>query len=99
MRPNFSYLLAASNANLKPGGPNEEEAISERRKIFAAAHRSDKIIRLISLLPDMRRLLSPRPRHGKPHAHLSLNLCILSTAQSLLLPPLPGSRIQCSPTF
>ena len=42
MRPNFPFLLAVSNANLKPGGPNEEEAITERRKIFAAAHRSDE---------------------------------------------------------
>ena len=40
MRPNLSFLSAASNANLKPG--DLEEAVSERRKAFAAVHRSDE---------------------------------------------------------
>ena len=71
MRPNFPFLLTVSNANLKLGGPNVEEAISERRKIFAAAHRSDKIIRLISLLTDMRRFLSPRPNMA---SHMLISL-------------------------
>ena len=41
--PNFPFLSTASNANLKPGGSAEvESAVSERRKAFAAAHRSDQ---------------------------------------------------------
>ena len=39
MRPNFSFFLAASNVNLKPG---VEEAVSERRKTFAAPIRRDE---------------------------------------------------------
>ena len=76
-----------------------------------------RIFRLTSLLPDMHRLSSPktRPRRGRRHAHLSLlnltlNLCILSSALSLVLlspllalltsptVPLPGSRLRSSPT-
>ena len=42
MRPNTPFVLAVSNANLKPGGRLVEEAEIERRKAFAAAHRSDE---------------------------------------------------------
>ena len=42
MRPDLPFLSAASNALLKPGGLlTKKEAISETRKTFAAAHRSD----------------------------------------------------------
>ena len=41
MRPNFPFSSAASNANLKLGG-EEEEAVSERPKTVAAAGRSDE---------------------------------------------------------
>ena len=43
MRPNFSFRSAASNAIPEAWWSAEvEEAVSERRKIFAAAHRSDE---------------------------------------------------------
>ena len=43
MRPNLPFFSAESNAILKPGGLAEvESAVSERRKAFAAAHRSDE---------------------------------------------------------
>ena len=42
MQPNPLFLSAASNALLKCGGSAEvEQAVSERRKAFAAAHRSE----------------------------------------------------------
>ena len=42
MRPNLPFLSAASNAILKPGGPLRWKVVGERRKTFAAAHRSDE---------------------------------------------------------
>ena len=44
-----------------------EDAVSERRKVFATAHRSDEIARFISPLLDAPRQSSPRPRlrHGR----------------------------------
>ena len=43
MRPNLPFLLAASNAILNPSGPLKwKKAVSERRKVFAPANRSDK---------------------------------------------------------
>ena len=43
MRPNLPFLSAASNAILKPGGLLRWKVrFSERRKAFAAAHRSDE---------------------------------------------------------
>ena len=47
MQPNFLFLSAASNTNLKPGG-EEEEAVSERRKTVAAADRRDDLQAYIS---------------------------------------------------
>ena len=52
-----------------------EDAVSERRKAFAAAHRSDEGCQAyISPLPDVLHLPSPRPRlrHGRRRALLSL---------------------------
>ena len=40
MRPNFLLLSATLNANLK--STEVEKAFSQRRKAFAAAHRSDE---------------------------------------------------------
>ena len=37
MQPNLPFLSAASNANLKPGSTEVEEAVSERPKAFVAA--------------------------------------------------------------
>ena len=42
MRPNLPFLSAASNAILKPGGLLRWNVKLERRKAFAAAHRSDE---------------------------------------------------------
>ena len=71
-----------------------EDAISERRKAFTPARRSDEDRQLTSPLPDLLRLLSPRPRlrHGRRLAllfrpNLTLNLYTLFFA--LLLAPLP----------
>ena len=75
-----------------------EEAIIERRKAFAAAHRSDKIDRLTSPLPDVLRLSSPKLRNGRQLAlfsrlNLTLNLCTLPFVLSLAhLPPLLTSQ-------
>ena len=88
-----------------------EEAASERHKAFAAGHRSVKIVRLTSPLPDVLRLSLPRLRHSRRLALLSrLNLCTLFFVLSLALLPhvpfaltsltvrLPGSRLRSSPT-
>ena len=72
-----------------------EQAVSERRKAFAAAHRKVmKIDRLTSLLLDAPRQSLPRPRlrHGRRLAllfqlSLTLNLYTLSFALSLALLP------------
>ena len=75
-----------------------EEAVIERRKAFAAAHRSDKIDRLTSPLPDVLRLSSPKLRNGRQLAlfsrlNLTLNLCTLPFVLSLAhLPPLLTSQ-------
>ena len=69
-----------------------EQAVSERRKAFAATHRSDEIARLTSPLLDAPRRSLPRLRHGRQlallfHRSLTLNLCTLFFA--LLLAHLP----------
>ena len=78
-----------------------EEAVSERRKAFAAAHRSDEDRHVYI---SVSRQSSPRPRlrHGRRlallfHLNLTLNLCTLFFTLSLaLLPRLPPLLI--SPT-
>ena len=71
-----------------------EEAVSERHKAFAAAHRSDEDRRLTSPLLDAPRQSSPRPRlrHDSRlallfHLYLTLNLYTLFFAISLALLP------------
>ena len=85
-----------------------EEAASERLKAFNMTHEVMKIIKLTCLLFNMPHLSSPRLKHGRRQAYLSmLNLSIFSFVLSLaLLPPLltsptvplPGSRLRSSPT-
>ena len=82
MRPNFSFLSAASNANLKLDGllkwkkQKQKPHVFpyERPKALAAFKEMMKIIMLRTLLPDVPPLSSPKPRlkHGKQHARLSV---------------------------
>ena len=67
-----------------------ESAVSERRKAFAAAHRSDEDRQDTSPLLDAPCQSSPRPRlgHGRRlallfHPNLTLNLYTLFSALSL----------------
>ena len=66
-----------------------EEAASERRKAFAAAHTEViKVVRLTSFLPDIPRRSRPRPRlrHGRRLALLSLlNLTLNQSILSFVL--------------
>ena len=87
-----------------------EEAVSERRRAFATAHRSDED-RQAYISASRRSLPRPRLRHGsRPallfHLNLILNLCTLFFALLLallprLLPPLtvllPGNRLRFMP--
>ena len=82
-----------------------ENAVSQRRKAFATAHKSDEDQQAyISALRHARlSLLKPRLRHDRRHALLSLfiltlNLCILSFVLSLALllhlsPPLTSPTV------
>ena len=86
-----------------------ESAVSERRKAFAAAHRSDEDRQAYISAFDAPRQSSPRPRlrHGRRLAILFyLNLCTLFFAISLArLPPLltsptallPGNQLRSMP--
>ena len=94
MRPNFSFLSAASNAILKSGGPLEwKMRLVKDVRLLLPLIEAMKIVRLTSLLPDMPRLSSPKPRlkNGRWLTLLfpksTLNLCTLSFV--LLLAPLP----------
>ena len=96
MRPNFQFLSAALNRHPKAWWSAEvEEAVSERRKGFALAHRSDEDRQAASPLPDVLRQSLPKSklkRHGRRPAFLSrpnltLNLCTFSFALSLALLP------------
>ena len=82
-----------------------ESAVSERRKTFAAAHRSDED-RQAYISASRQSLPRPRQRHGKRLALLfHLNLCILFVLSLALLPPLltfptvllPGNRLRFMP--
>ena len=90
-----------------------EEAVSERSKVFAVAHKSDKIARLTSLLLDMLRLSSQkqRLRHGRqlalpsrPNQTVNLYTLFSTLLLALLHPlltsptvPLPGNRLWSLP--
>ena len=101
MRLNLLFLSAASNALLKLGGLEVEEAVSKRRKVFAAAHRSDEGRH--AYISASRRALSVIAKAKteawqmtcsslSPTVGLTLNLCTLFFALSLALlsslPPL-----------
>ena len=98
MRLNLPFLLAASNAILKPGGLLRwKMRLVKDARLLLPLTEVMKIARLTSSLPDAHRLSSPRPRlrHGRRLAllsrpNLTLNLYTLFFALSLaLLPHLP----------
>ena len=97
MRPNFLFLLAASNAILKPGGPLKWKKRLVKDVKLLLSLRVMKIVRFTPPLPDVLCLSSPKPRlkHGKRLAllfrpNLTLNLCTLHFVLSLaLFPHLP----------
>ena len=105
MRPNLPFLLAASNAIRKPGGLLKwKKRLVIDVKLSLQLTEVMMIARLTSLLPDVLRLASPRPRirRGRRLAmlsrqYLTLNLCTLSFSLSLaVLPHL--SLLLTSPT-
>ena len=71
MRENFPFLLAVSNANLKPGCLLKW--LVKDVTFLLPLVEVMKIIRLTSLLPNMLHLSSPRLRHGRRLALLSLS--------------------------
>ena len=83
MRPNLSFLSAASNTNLKPGGLLKwMKQLMKDIKAFTAAHRSDENCQACISTFRFASLLSPRLRHGRQlallsHLNLTLNLCTL----------------------
>ena len=91
MRPNFPFLLAASNALLKPGGLLKwKKRLVKDARLLVSLTEVMKIARLTSPLPDVPRLSLPRPklRHGRRlallfHPNLTLNLYTLFFALSL----------------
>ena len=98
MRPNFSFLLVASNTNLKPEGLLKwKKRLVKGVKFLKPLIEAMTIVKLTSLLPDMPRLSLPKLRlkHGKRYTYLSLpnptiNLYIPSFVLPLtLLPHLP----------
>ena len=97
MRPNFSFLSAASNANLKSGGLLKwKKRLVKDVILLLSLVEVMKIVKLTFPLPDTPRLSSPRPRlrHDRrlallSHPNLTLNSCILCFVLSLAhLPPL-----------
>ena len=103
MRPNFSFLSAASNAILKPGSPLRwKKWLVKDASLSLPLTEVMKMARLTSPLPDVFRLSSPRPRlrHDRRLALLSrpnrtLNLYTIFFALSLAVPP----HLPLLPTF
>ena len=104
MRPNLSFLSAASNALLKPGGLLRwKKRLVKDARLSLPLTEVMKIARLTSPLLDApcQSLPRPRQRHGRLLAllfyiGLTLNLYTLSCALSLAhLPHLP--RLLTSP--
>ena len=63
MRSNLLFFLVVSNANLKPGGLlKQKKQLVKGVRLLLLLIEVIKIIRLTSLLSDMARLSSPRPR-------------------------------------
>ena len=98
MQPNLPFLLAASNALLKPGDQLKwNKRLVKDVRLSLQLTEVMKIVRLTSPLPDVLRLSSPRPklRHGRrlallSYPNLTLNLCTFSFVLLLaLLPHLP----------
>ena len=100
MRPNLPFLLAASNAILKPGGPLKwKKQLVKDVKPSLWLTEVMKFVTLTSPLSDVLRLSSPRPRlrlrHRRrlalpSHLNLTVNLYTLSfTLLLVLLPHLP----------
>ena len=95
MRPNLLFLLAASNAILKPGGLLRwKKRLVKDPKLSLLLTKVMKIARLASPLLDAPRQSSPRPRrrHGRRlallfHLNLTLNLYTLFFALSLAYLP------------
>ena len=94
MRPNLPFLSAASNALLKPGGSADVEgSVSERRKAFAAAHRSDEDRQdYISASRNASSVIAKAKddawqttSYSFSRPNLTLNLCTLSFVLSLAL--------------
>ena len=113
MRPNLPFLLAASNALLKPGGLLRWKVrLVKDAGLSLPLTEVMKIARLRSPLLDVPRQSLPRPRlrHGRRLALLfHLNLCTLFLALLLALLPrlpplltfltvlLPGNRLRSMP--
>ena len=105
MRPNLPFLLAASNALLKPGGLLRwNKRLVKDARLLLPLTEVMKIDRLTSLLLDAPHQSSPRPRlkHGRRlallfHLGLTLNLYTLFFTLSLAhlprLPPLLTSQL------
>ena len=91
MRPNFPFLLAASNALLKPGGLLRWKVrLVKDARLLLPLTEVMEIARLTSPLLDAPRQSLPRPRlrHGRRLALLfHLNLCTLFFVLSLALLP------------
>ena len=97
MRPNLPFLLAASNALLKPGGLLRWKVrLVKHARLLLPLTEMMKIAGLTSPPLDAPRQSSPRPRlrNGRRlallfHLNLTLNLCTLFFTLSLTrLPPL-----------
>ena len=91
MRPNLPFLLATSNATLKPGGLLRwKKRLVKDARLSLPLTQVMKIARLTSPLLNAPRQSSPKPRlrHGRrlallSHLNLTLNLYTLSFALSL----------------
>ena len=95
MRPNLSFLSAASNAILQPDGLLRWKVqLVKDARLSLPLPEMMKIAKLTSPLLDAPRQSSPRPslRRGRRlallfHPNLNLNLCTLFFALSLALLP------------
>ena len=73
MRPNFPFLLAASNVILKPGGLLKwKKRLLKGESLWLQLKEVMKIVRLTSLLPDMSRLSLPNPSSSQTSPRLLL---------------------------
>ena len=97
MRPNVLFLLAASNANLKPGGPLKwKKRLVKDVKPSLWLTEVMKFVTLTAPLSDVLRLSLPRPRLRLRHrrrlalpSHLNLTVNLYTLSFTLLLALLP----------